>query len=305
MQIVRGLESYPPEGPESVVALGVFDGVHLGHRAILGTAVARAREGGRRAIAFTFDPHPMDVLHPESAPPPITTLEERLDLIAALGLDATIVCRFGSDVAAIEPEAFIRDSVVARLHALEIVVGFNHRFGRGARGDARLLGELGERLGFRAHVVPPLVVDGSPVSSRGIRTALREGDVARAARWLGRDYVVGGKVVRGAGRGRALGFPTANLEPDRPPLVPLGVYAGRATVHGTRHSAVANIGRQPTFGENAVAIEVHLLDFTGDTYGAHLDFAFAQRLRGEQKFSSVDALRAQIARDIGEARRVL
>jgi riboflavin kinase / FMN adenylyltransferase len=305
MRIVQGLASYPPDAVPSVVALGVFDGIHLGHRAILGTAVARGKARGAHVVACTFDRHPMEVLQPARAPVPITTLQERLELIAATGVDLSLVLAFTPDLATVEPEAFVDEVVVGRLHAQEVVVGYNHTFGRGARGDAALLHAVGQPLGLVTHVVPPLLVDGVPVSSSEIRTALKEGDVRRASRYLGRPYAIGGTVTRGAARGRTLGFPTANLDPERPLLVPTGVYACRAEVEGTFHGAVVNVGVRPTFGVNALTIEAYLLDFAGDLYDRPLRLHFVACLRGEQKFASVDELRAQIARDVEAGRREL
>ncbi|MGH7277572.1 MAG: bifunctional riboflavin kinase/FAD synthetase [Candidatus Rokuibacteriota bacterium] len=305
MRIVRGLESFPPEGSPAVVALGLFDGIHLGHRAILGTAVARGRELGITALACTFDPRPMEVLHPDRASLPITTLAERLALIAQTGIDIALVLPFSVDFAAVEPEAFVKEVLVDRLQAREVVVGFNHRFGRGARGDAALLEALGKRLGFRSHVVPPLTVDGVTVSSTEIRTALRTGEVERAARFLGRAYSVVGTVVQGAGRGRTLGFPTANVAPEHPLLVAAGVYACHATVRGTGHPAVVNVGVRPTFGEDTLAVEAHLLDFAGDLYGQPIRLDFVARLREERRFPGVESLRSQISLDVAEARRAL
>ncbi len=302
MRIVQGLESYPPDGAPSVVALGVFDGVHLAHRAILGAAVSRARELGVQALACTFDPHPVEVLQPERAPVPLTTIPERLDLMAETGLDGAVVIAFTRALAAMEPEAFVKDVLVGRLRAREVVVGFNHRFGRGARGDAAMLESLGERLGFRAHVVEPLQVDGVPVSSTEVRAALQRGDVTVARRFLGRPYSVGGTVVHGAGRGRTLGFPTANVQPDRPVLVPAGVYGCDLLLDGAAHHAVVNIGVRPTFGEATTTVEAHALDFSGDMYDRHVVLRFRERLRPERKFASVEDLKAQIAEDIKEAR---
>jgi riboflavin kinase/FMN adenylyltransferase len=306
MRIVRGPEPFPPDLPPGVVALGVFDGVHLGHRAILGHAVTAARAQGLAAVACTFSPHPLEVLQPARAPAPITTLEERLALVAETGLDTTVVLAFTPALAAMEPEAFVKDILLDRLHAREIVVGFNHRFGRGARGDARLLQTLAERLGFRAHVVPPLSLDGVPVSSTEIRAALQRADLATAARCLGRDYAVAGEVVAGAGRGRTLGFPTANVRVSRPVLVPSGVYACRVGIDAQpARPAVVNLGVRPTFGGEAFAVEAYLLDFAGDLYGARVNVAFVARLREERRFPSVEALVEQIARDVEAARRAL
>src|SRR5206468_272065 len=203
MRIVRGLPSAPPDRRPSAVALGVFDGVHLGHRAILGAAVAHARAIGSPAVACTFDPHPLEVLQPDRAPLPITTLDERLELIAMSGVALTVVAPFTPALATMEPETFVAEILTGRLGAREVVVGFNHRFGRGARGDARLLREEGARVGLHAEIVPPMDVDGTPVSSSAIRTALQRGDVVGAARMLGRPYFVTGDIVEGAGRGRS------------------------------------------------------------------------------------------------------
>jgi riboflavin kinase / FMN adenylyltransferase len=302
MRIVRGVESLPPDARPSVVALGIFDGVHLGHRAILGTALTRARAAGLEAVACTFEPHPMEVLQPERAPRPITTLDERLALIGETGIDAVVVLAFTRALASIEPEAFVKDVLLERLRAREIVVGYNHRFGRGARGDARLLEALAERSGFRAHVVPPKTVHGAVVSSTEIRAALQRGDVTTAARDLGRPYTISGMVTSGAGRGRTLGFPTANIASDRTVLVARGVYWGRVHLDGRSHSAVVNVGVRPTFGETTLAVEAHLLDFTGDLYGRQVRLDFLERLRDEMRFPSIEELKAQVSRDIASAR---
>jgi riboflavin kinase/FMN adenylyltransferase len=303
MRIVRTVESFPPDARPSVVALGVFDGVHLAHRAILDAAVTRA--GGATAVACTFDPHPADVLQPDRAPLPITTLDERLALIAESGIAVTLVLSFTPVLAAMEPEAFVTDILAGGLSAREVVVGFNHRFGRAARGDARLLREIGARVGVHAEIVPPLDVDGVPVSSSAIRTALQRADVAGAARMLGRPYFVSGGVVEGAGRGRSLGFATANVAADRPVLIPAGVYACRFATDTAVHAAVLNAGVRPTFGEKVFTLEAHVLDFEGNLYGRHVRLDFVAHLRDERKFSSVDALKAQVSEDIAAARRVL
>lgn len=305
MRIVRGLESFPPDPPPSALALGAFDGIHEGHRAILGTAVSVGRRRGVQALACTFEPHPVEVLQPGRAPILITTLSERLALMAETGVDAVVVLEFTRSLAEMEPEAFVKDVLLARLGARDVVVGFNHRFGHRARGDARLLSELAARLGFTAHIVPPQVIDGVPVSSSEVRVLLQRGDVELASRFLGRPYSVGGHVVRGAGRGRTLGFPTANVQTGRPLLIPTGVYACRAEVDGGVHPAVVNIGVRPTFSETELAVEAHLIDFSGDLYERGIRLHFVRRLRGEQKFPSPEALRNQIARDVAVAREAL
>ena len=305
MEIVRGLESYPPDSPPSVVALGAFDGIHLAHQKILATARTRARALGLRALACTFDPHPLAVLQPERTPVPITELAENLARIALQGLDAAVVIPFTREFSLLEAEAFVKDVLVGRLKAREVVVGFNHTFGRGAQGNARLLAELGPKYGFVAHVIPPLVVDGVVVSSSAIRQALAAGDVAWARKFLGHPYTVRGRVLRGKGRGRQLGFPTANLKPERELIVPPGVYAARAAWEGGRAGAVVNVGIRPTFGEGEYWVEAYLLDFAGDLYDSLLALEFEERIRPEQKFPDVEALRAQVVRDVATAARLL
>ncbi len=322
MRIFPGLPSYPPDGSPSVVALGAFDGIHLAHQKILDTAVERARALGVRSLVTTFDPHPLEVLRPGQAPPPIATLAERLELIAARGVEATLVITFTEEFSRLEPAVFVRDVLVGTLRAREIVVGFNHTFGRNARGNAQLLEAQAASLGFTTRVVPPLVVDGVVVSSSAIRDALRAGDLAAARRLLGRPYAIRGSVVRGAGRGRQLGFPTANLKPDRPLLVPTGVYAAyvhvelgptplppAATIEPGRlegsYRAVVNVGRRPTFGESEYWVESYLMDFDGDLYDRTIRVALVERLREERKFRDVDALRAQVRLDIATAARSL
>ena len=304
MRILRGLPSFPPELAPSVVALGSFDGVHLAHAKILTTTVERARALTVPAVVCTFDPAPAIVLTPERAPAPIATLEDNLTQIAAHGIDATLIIPFTAEFSRIEAETFVGDVLVKTLGAREVVVGFNHTFGRGARGTAALLGELARVNGFVAHVLPPLQVAGQTVSSTAIREALREGDVTAAAQFLGRPYAIHGPVLRGAGRGRTLGFPTANLKPDLPLILAAGVYACRASWPGGGAPGVVNVGYRPTFDEHQYWVEAFLLDFSGDLYDRTLTVEFIERIRPEQKFSSVDALKAQVMADIETARRI-
>jgi riboflavin kinase/FMN adenylyltransferase len=310
MRISRGLESFRADARPSVVALGSFDGVHLAHQKILALAVERARALSITSVACTFDPHPLQVLQPDRAPFPITTLDERLELIAACGVEETVVVPFTSELSRVEADVFIKDVLLDALRAREVVVGFNHTFGRGARGDARLLETLGPSLGFTARVVPPLTIDGTAVSSSAIRESLRAGDVVQARRFLGRPYSLRGAVLRGAGRGRQLGFPTANLRPERPIVLATGVYAAHARVlrAGTDPQpalpSVVNVGYRPTF-DNEYWIEAYLLDFEGDLYSATLELAFVARLRDERKFPGIEALKSQIAQDVESARQAL
>lgn len=288
-----------------MVALGAFDGIHLAHANILATAVERARALGITAVACTFDPNPAVVLHPERASAPIAPLEENLARMAGQGLDAALVIPFTLEFSRMEAEDFVAEVLGKTLGAREVVIGFNHTFGRGARGTAALLAEWGPRHGFTANVLPPMQVQGQTVSSSAIRDALRDGDVERARAFLGRPYSVSGTVLRGAGRGRSLGFPTANLRPDRPLLLAPGVYAARAVWDGVVREAVVNVGYRPTFGENEYWVEAYVFDFAGDLYDRVLTLEFLHRIRPEMKFSGVDALKKQIAADMDAARRLL
>jgi riboflavin kinase/FMN adenylyltransferase len=305
MRIIHGLDRYPADAPPSVVAQGTFDGIHLGHQAVIRTAVTRARVLAVQAVVLTFDPHPVTVLRPGEAPAEILALGERLEHIARLGPDLALVIPFTSEFSQVEAETFVREVLVRLLRAREVVVGFNHTFGRGARGTPDLLRTLAGSLGIAVHVVPPLSVDGVVVSSSSVRDALRRGDVRRAAGLLGRPYAVHGLVERGAERGRSLGFPTANLA--APPSFALadGVYAGRAEWASGAAQAVVNVGVRPTFGGTGRLIEAHLLDTGPDLYGHELTVSFLARIREETRFSSVEALRVRIAEDIRLARRLL
>jgi riboflavin kinase/FMN adenylyltransferase len=317
MRILRGLESYPPDLRPCVAALGAFDGIHLAHARLISTAVERARALGLPSVVCTFDPHPAVVLWPERAPLPIATLDDNLGRMDSLGADAALVIPFTLDFSRMEAEAFVDEVLAGTLGAREIVVGFNHTFGHDARGTAALLSELGPRHGFTARVLPPLRLRGQTVSSSAIRELLRDGDAAHAAELLGHPYAITGVVLRGAGRGRTLGFPTANLRPDMPLALAAGVYVARASWEAAGDKAahtvedggaagvadaVVNVGYRPTFGENQYWVEAYLLDFSGDLYDRTLRLEFFDRIRPEMKFSGVDALKRQVMSDIATAR---
>jgi riboflavin kinase / FMN adenylyltransferase len=310
MRILRGLASYPPELRPCVAALGAFDGIHLAHAKLITTAVERGRVLGLPSVVCTFDPHPASVLWPERAPLPIATLEENIERMGGLGADAALIIPFTLEFSRMEAETFVSEVLVGTLGAREIVVGFNHTFGHDARGTAALLTELGPRHGFTARVLPPLRLRGQSVSSSAIRALLHEGDAAHAAELLGHPYTMTGAVLRGAGRGKTLGFPTANLRPDRPLVLAPGVYVARATWAGSgagsgdggAADAVVNVGYRPTFGENQYWVEAYLLDFSGDLYHRTLRLDFLDRIRPEMKFSGVEALKRQVAADIEAAR---
>ncbi len=286
----------------SIVALGNFDGVHLGHRKILDQLVSESAKSGLTPVVITFEPHPRYYFKPWEKPSLLSTPKEKLDLLRQWPVEV-IPLTFGKSLAELEPEEFIQDFLKERLLGRRFLLGGNHRFGRRARGDAKLLQAMAP--GADAVLVSePLRMDGEIVSSSAIRTLLEASRLTGANRMLGRSFSYSGPVVRGDGRGHALGFPTANIGLDFPfkAVAAHGVYAGEAWLDGNRHPAVANIGTTPTFGENRLKVEVHLLDFESDIYGRELEFRLQAFLRPEKKFDSVDALREQIAGDISLAR---
>jgi riboflavin kinase/FMN adenylyltransferase len=288
-----------------VLTLGNFDGVHRGHQAILARVVAAARASGGEAVALTFHPHPVAVLRPDRAPALITSVRDRIGLMAATGLDVLVLQHFTPAFADLTAEAFVEQFMVERLGATRVVVGHSVSFGHQRSGDAALLTALGGRCGFAVEVVGPIQVDGHDVSSSAVRRAIAAGDVVLAHTLLGRPHWLGGRVERGRQRGAAIGFPTANVRVRTGMWPPDGVYVVRAQ-HGDRWiDGVANIGTNPTFGAAPRTLEAHLFDFDADLYGERLTVAFIARLRGEIAFPSVEALVAQIARDAAEARALL
>lgn len=306
MRIVR-LESLDPLGFLSpAVTVGNFDGVHLGHQALATVAVGDAGALGGTSVVLTFDPHPSRVLSPDRGPSALMTLSQKAEALGALGVDVLAILPFSRTVSELSPEDFARLVLKGAVGAQLVVVGGNFRFGQGRRGDVSALRELGERLGFRVEAVEPVLQEGSPISSSRIREALARGAVEAAGALLGRPFAVEGVVVRGAGRGRTLGIPTANLQSENETLPGRGVYAGVATLpqSGRARSAVVNVGRRPTFGGGETTVEAHLLDFDEDLYGQRLCLEFHHRLREERAFAGKEGLLVQIRADIDRARRL-
>jgi len=292
--------------PRSVVALGTFDGVHLGHQEILKRCSMYARCTGARAVAFTFDRHPLEVIRPQLAPPQLTDIEDKLALIEATGIEVAVVARFDEALARATPEEFVREVLVDGLRATKAVIGFNYTFGWRARGTAEALVDLSKKCGFEVEVVEPVTVGGVPVGSTEIRARLARGDVAGARAMLGRPFSMKGTVVPGHGRGRTIGYPTANMEVSGGMAVPArGVYAAIAQARGLELHAVANVGVRPTFEGRALSLEVFIMDFAGDLYGEAVRVSFVERLRDERKFGSSTALASQIAEDVKNAKMAL
>jgi riboflavin kinase/FMN adenylyltransferase len=301
MKIFHGTENANIAKP-TVLTLGVFDGLHLGHQRIMETVVERARYAGATATAITFDPHPRAVLYPESAPPLLQTLDQRLTNLEVLGIEQTIVIPFTKQFASQPAEDFLADIIHDRLHAKEVYLGKGFEFGRDRGGNIKLLREMSEKLGFIADEVPEVQLRGLRISSSKIRELLLNGRVNLARRMLGRPYGVEGVIIRGNRRGHTIGFPTANLKPHNRVIPKYGVYATATLVDGTWRKSITNIGVRPTF-ENTTepSIETYLFDFDGDLYGDVLRVRFLHRIRDERKFSGVDELKAQIERDSSRA----
>lgn len=305
MNVIRAASELRP-GPRKVcAAIGVFDGVHLGHQQVIRQTIADARQHEAVAVVITFDCHPNTIVAPARTPPLIYSLPQKLRVIESLGADTTLLIHFDRAFSEQPGEAFIRE--LARdcgpIHSL--CVGATFTFGHKRSGDVALLHELGRELKFIVHGLAAVSLDGDAVSSTRIREAVRSGDLYAASQMLGRAYSLSGRVIRGDQLGRKLGFPTANLDVSGLVLPPHGVYAIHAAVLGQpQHRAVLNLGLRPTLAQSEpqLQVEAHLLDFSGDLYDQELEVTFVEKLRDEQKFPSVDALREQIARDIAAAR---
>jgi len=316
LEIFRGISDLNRRFELPVLTIGNFDGVHLGHRAILDLVISRARALGGGSVLYTFEPHPRRVLQSESGLRLLETFDQKIETLAALGLDVVIAEPFDLEFAKNTPEYFIDHYIHEGIRPVEVYVGYDFHFGRDRDGSMRLLTERGPHLGFSVTVVPEVSVQGRDVNSSRIRELLARGEVEEASELLGRPFCVRGEVIRGDRRGREIGFPTANLAPETEILPAPGVYYGHLRCVGANslpdlpdalHKAlpvVTNVGYRPTFrdGRDLVA-EAHVLDFSGDLYGLEIEVTFQGRIREEQRFEAVDALREQIARDIEIARK--
>lgn len=306
MLVIPGSSSLSAPLRAPVVAIGNFDGVHVGHQRLLDLARARATALDGQAVVLTFDPHPAKVLAPRLAPPLICMPARKRELLAERGVDVLCLEPFNAETAAQSAPEFVARTLVEQLGAREVVVGYDFTYGKKRGGNAQTLVAAGREAGFAVHVVPQVSVDGLVASSTKIRELLHEGNVAGARLLLGRDFDLDGTVVRGAGRGRALGIPTANVAVEGELLPRRGIYATRVSVDGGPWIAAAtSLGTNPTFSGEITTLEPHLLDFDGDLYGRRLRVAFVAWLRGEERFASVEALVTQIRADIAETRAAL
>ena len=301
MRLFHGTDNAKIARP-TVLTLGVFDGLHLGHQLIMRTVVERAHAIGAVPTVITFEPHPRALLHPESAPPHLQTFDQKIEALGVLGIEQTIVIHFDKSFAQIRAEDFLRAVIADRLHAKEVYLGCGFAFGHGREGNIDLLRTVSKSLGFFADEVPELRLRGRRVSSSRVRELLQQGKVNIARRMLGRPYGVEGRVVRGAERGATLGFPTAHLHPQNRVIPRHGVYVTATLIEGQWRRSVTNIGTRPTFGsDNESSVETFVMDWSGDLYGDVVRVRFLHRLREEKKFSSIDELKSQIERDVGRA----
>jgi riboflavin kinase/FMN adenylyltransferase len=307
MRIVRTFEELADTDRDICLAIGVFDGVHIGHQRVIGQAIEDARQRSGLAVVLTFDPHPVRVLQPDRAPLLLTSTEHKLRLIADCGADACVVLAFDKEFAATPPEQFI-DRVARAIPRLRVIcVGTRFKFGHDRAGDIRLIENLAPSYGYIAREIEPVRIDGESVSSTAIRKLVLDGELDRAARMLGRPFSILGTVERGNAVGRKLGYPTANIDSHNEAIPAHGVYVARARLGDEVFGGLVNIGVRPTFHrqDQGRTIEVHLLDFDRDIYGRELEIEFVSKLRDERKFESADALKAQIARDETAARDLL
>jgi riboflavin kinase/FMN adenylyltransferase len=306
MESLHGIVSLPLRRGPSVVTVGFFDGVHVGHRAVLGRTVEAARERGLPAVAVTFDRHPREILTPGKEPRLLTTVERKASLIAETGIDVIVVLEFTEEFSRWPAEGFIERVLIDGLEVRHAVMGANFTFGHGAMGNVDTLIEVGPRYGLTAERVDLVDLDGRRVSSSSVRDALNEGDLDWPRRALGRRFVVDGTVVAGAGRGHGLGYPTANLRTWPRLLLPgRGIYAGRAHVDGIGRVAAIDVGTNPTFGVEPLHVEAYLLDFDGDLVGREMAVEFWARLRDEERFDSSEALVEAMAEDVRLTRDIV
>jgi riboflavin kinase / FMN adenylyltransferase len=306
MQILRSIPELAQIPGPVFLAIGVFDGVHLGHQAVISTAARHAAEAGGTAVVVTFDPHPAKILRPEKSPRLLTATPHKISLIRGLGVSHLLVLRFDRELASTLPENFVRQLVESARPLREICVGQEWSFGKNRAGNLALLKKLGAEFGFNVVGVEPITSQEKIISSTAIREAVETGDFAAARRMLGRDYTILGTVEEGKHLGRSLGFPTANLSAHSEQFPPNGVYAAEGLLNGKTVRGVVNLGVRPTVDDGSLqrVLEFHLLDFDRDLYGEDVELRFLQYLRSEQKFENLAGLREQIARDVEAARSI-
>ncbi len=307
MRVYEGLETLPESFSASTVAVGTFDGVHVGHHEIIRHAIADAKAGGRKSVVFTFDRHPAELLAPDRVPGYLTTPSQKIRWLSALKPDALLIARFDRDFSELSPETFLKGILKERLGAAAIVVGTNFLFGKARAGDREYLAENQSRFDYTLHALEPILLDDAPASSTRIRECLRAGEIAEAEGMLGHPFLLAGTVVKGQQLGRKLGYPTANLSLEVAQVVPLdGIYAVEAYLQdGRKFGGACSIGNRPTIEKAGRSIETYLFDFDEDIYETTMEVRFVRRLRAEAKFESLEALITQIDEDVRQAKEIL
>ncbi len=305
MLLITDLSKITRPFTNSVITLGNFDGIHLGHQELVRMVIKRAKEIKGQSMVVTFRPHPLKVLAPEKCPPLISIYEEKIELLSKLGIDVLVKIPFTLHFSEMSPPAFVKKILCDLLGTKEIFVGCNYRFGKGREGTTETLKQMGEEFGFKVNEVEQIFLRSEVISSTKIRQLLKAGEVEHAAGLLGRPYAITGIVIKGDSRGKTLGFPTANIASKHAIIPADGVYAVKLSARDTCYDGVVNIGLRPTFNAKSLAIEVHVFDFNEDLYGEEVTIYFIKKLRQEMKFDSADALITQISKDIAEAKAVL
>jgi riboflavin kinase / FMN adenylyltransferase len=305
MRIIRGTKNITGPIPYPVMAIGNFDGVHVGHQTLFRKAaeLALAREG--TSIAFTFEPHPLKIIAPEKVPPLLTHFHKKMELIESCGINLVICADFTRQFADQQPRDFSKNILFEKIGVKEVVVGFDYAFGRGREGTIPYLKKMGEEFGFQVHVVEPFKLNGHTVSSSHVRELIESGQVEMASQFLGRDYSITGPVISGYKTGQAIGFPTANIDTSKVQIPGTGVYAVRVVYENKSYDAVANIGFNPTFHRDRLSVEVHIFDFNQIIYRKEIEVQFVARIRSEIEFKSADDLVVQISQDIENTKKIL
>jgi len=305
MEILRYIESRSLAAPRPILTMGNFDGLHLGHQALLRQMSQDAKDVGGSSVVLTFEPHPLKILAPKRAPKLLLTHKDKILLLQSKGVDVVVIQEFNPAFALIEAEDFVRSYLAKGLKVHRIWVGKEFRFGRGRRGDVEALTRWGKESGFEVKIIEPVLDEGQRISSTRIRALIEEGEVHQVSRFLGRCHFLSGRVVKGHQRGKALGFPTANISTRTEVLPPDGVYATFFWVQGRRWSSVTSLGSNPTFGEGPRTLETYLFDFDGDLYDQSVRLSFVKRIREQKKFSSAELLVTQMHEDVEQAREAL
>ncbi|RKY94214.1 MAG: riboflavin biosynthesis protein RibF [Candidatus Hydrothermota bacterium] len=305
MKIINGIENITQRFKNPVVTLGNFDGIHIGHQRIFNRVIEKAKEIDGTSIVFTFEPHPSKVLSPSKKIRLITPYSKKMLLLERLGIDVTINAHFDKKFAEIDAESFVKDILVNKISPKYVIIGYNFCFGKNRQGDTEFLKKMGEIYGFGVEVIPKIIINDNPVNSTLIRKYIREGRISEANHLLGRNFIIIGKVIKGHSRGKALGYPTANIETPFELYPKSGVYAVKVEVEGKIYNGVANIGDNPTFGDKDISIEVYIMDFDGNLYDKELRIFFVDRIRDEKKFGTPELLKEAIKNDILIAKEIL